>query len=169
MYAKNFLENVKKRCGLLFCAVFYSGFAWAVYDLSVPGIVDILQSRSIIYFIWPCFMGLLSLPAFCCFVLAVLFKLFSRDLQPSRILAKGITLGFHYIGTIFIIGNLISFIVILYPLGTNYVLCERTGPFSGVYYTATEEICEQVIYLRKNKPPEAIQELKDELDSVEPR
>ncbi|KFC04441.1 hypothetical protein GTGU_03163 [Trabulsiella guamensis ATCC 49490] len=168
MYAQNFLENVKKRCGLLLAIACYIGFAWIVYDASIPAIIDLVESRSIIYFFWPCFIGMLFIPAICYFVFVFSFVFFTKTLQAPKVLAKGITIAYHYFGVVFIIGNLISFIVVFYPLGTHYVLCERSGPFSGTYYTRTEEICEQVIYLRKNKPPEAIQELKDELDSVEP-
>jgi hypothetical protein len=169
MCTQNLLDNLKKRCGLLLGAVFFSEFAWIVYDASIPAIIDLVEARSIIYYNWNVFFGLLFFPAVCYFVFVIIFALFTKRLQAPKILTNGITFAFHYVGVAFIIGNLISFIVIFYPLGTHYVLCERSGPFSGTYYTRTEEICEQVIYLRKNKPPEAIQELKDELDSVEPR
>ena len=54
-------------------------------------------------------------------------------------------------------------LLFFYPLGTNYVLCERSGPTSGTYYTRTEEICEQVKYLLKTKYSD-IEKLNDTLD-----
>ena len=86
-------------------------------------------------------------------------------MQPPRFFAKGITVGFHVMGAGFIIGNILSLIAIFYPLGTNYVLCERPGPFSGTYYTRTEEICTQVKYLLKTRARD-IEKLNDKLDGV---
>jgi len=69
-------------------------------------------------------------------------------------------------GAGFVIGNILSFIVLFYPLGTHYVLCQALGPVSGAYFTRNESICEQLKYVRKTKPSEDVQKLKDELDGV---
>ena len=158
--------NIKKRCFVLSAIAFYCGLTWLAYGVSIHGIIDLIESRSIIYYFWACFIGILFVPAFSYFVFVFIFVFFTKSLQAPKFLARGVTLTYHYFGVAFIIGALISFIVIFYPLGTNYVFCERSGPFSGTYYTRTEEICEQVKYLKKNKSYKAIQQLKDQLDSV---
>lgn len=169
MHVKNTLENIKKRCLLLLVIVLYCGFAWIAYDLSIHSIVDLVESGNVVYFIWPCFFGILFVPAICYFIFVFPYVFFTKNLQAPKLLAKGITLAYHYFGMAFIIGNILSLIVIFYPLGTNYISCERSGPFSGTYYTRTEEICEQVKYLQKTRARKDIKKLKDRLDSESPR
>ncbi|MEA3873495.1 MULTISPECIES: DUF1240 domain-containing protein [Enterobacter] len=159
------MDNIKRRCVLFFCMIFFSVVTWCFYDASVPDITDLTESRSIVYFSWGAFPVLFSFPLACCFVLVIAYMTFTKNMQPPRFFAKGISVGFHVMGAGFIIGNILSLIVIFYPLGTNYVLCERPGPFSGTYYTRTEEICTQVKYLLKTRARD-IEKLNDKLDGV---
>ncbi|MEA3669172.1 DUF1240 domain-containing protein [Enterobacter hormaechei] len=159
------LNKIKRRCFLFFCIFFFGIFAWGFYWASVPDITDIIESRSIIYFFWGSFIMLFVFPVACCFVLVIVYMTFTKNMEPPSFFAKGIIVGFHVIGAGFVIGNILSFIVIFYPLVTNYVLCERPGPFSGTYYTRTEEICTQVKYLLKTRARD-IKKLNDQLDGV---
>ncbi|HCR1076061.1 TPA: DUF1240 domain-containing protein [Enterobacter cloacae] len=147
---------------------FFSAVTWCFYDASVPDITDLFESRSIVCFFWGAFPVLLSFPLACCFVLVIAYMTFTKNMQPPWFFAKGITVGFHFLGAGFVIGNILSFIVLFYPLGTDYVLCERPGPFSGTYYTKTEEICTQVKSLLKTRARD-IQKLNDQLDGVSPQ
>lgn len=159
---------MKKRGMLLLGVALYSGIIWSMYCVSMPDITNLIESRSIVYYFWGCFIVILSVPGFCYLVFVFAFAIFMRDLQLPKPLAQGITLVFHYFGIVFIIGTLLSFIVLFYPLGTRYVFCERSGPFSGTYYTRTEAICEQVKYLQKTGAARDIQKLNDKLDGVSP-
>ncbi|MEY7821370.1 DUF1240 domain-containing protein [Enterobacter cloacae] len=162
------LDKIKKRGGCFLCLILFSGITWGFYAASVPDITDLIESRSIIYFFWGSFFMLFVFPVSFCFVLVIAYVTFTRNMQPPRFFAKGITVGCHVMGAGFVIGNILSFIVIFYPLGTDYVLCERPGPFSGTYYTRTEEICTQVKYLLKTRARD-IQKLNDQLDGVSPQ
>ncbi|MCU6302339.1 DUF1240 domain-containing protein [Enterobacter cloacae] len=162
------LDKIKKRGGCFLCLILFSGITWGFYAASVPDITDLIESRSIIYFFWGSFFMLFVFPVSFCFVLVIAYVTFTRNMQPPWFFAKGITVGFHFLGAGFVIGNILSFIVLFYPLGTNYVLCERPGPFSGTYYTRTEEICTQVKYLLKTRARD-IQKLNDQLDGVSPQ
>ncbi|CAH5946797.1 DUF1240 domain-containing protein [Citrobacter koseri] len=157
------LENIKKRCGLLLGIFVFGGVTWGFYLASVPDITDLIESRSIVYFFWGSFCLLLMFPVGCCFVLAIAYVTFTKSMQPPRFFDRAFTIGIHVAGVGFVVGNILSFIVLFYPLGTNYVLCERSGPTSGTYYTRTEEICEQVKYLLKTKYSD-IEKLNDTLD-----
>ncbi|HGG8932779.1 MULTISPECIES: DUF1240 domain-containing protein [Enterobacter cloacae complex] len=165
MDVKISFDNIKKRCFLFLVITFYCGFIWLAYYTSMPDVIDLVESRSIVYYFWGSFIGMLFIPALCYFAFVFVFVFFTKNLQAPKLLAKGITLAYHYFGVVFIIGMLLSFIVIFYPLGTNYVLCERPGPFSGTYYTRTEEICTQVKYLLKTRARD-IKKLNDQLDGV---
>ena len=160
--------EVIKRRKLLLVVAECCGIVWLMYFASMPAITDLIESRSIVYYFWGCFIVLLSVPGFCYLVFVFAFAIFMRDLQVPKPLAKGITFVFHYFGIVFIIGTILSFIVLFYPLGTRYVFCERSGPFSGTYYTRTEAICEQVKYLQKTGAARDIQKLNDKLDGVSP-
>ncbi len=159
------IDNLKKRCFLLLVIVFCCGLAWLAYYVSIQALTDLIESRSIVYYFWGAFISMLSTPALCYFAFVFIFVFFTRNLQAPKLLAKGVTLAYHYFGAVFVIGNILSFIVIFYPLGTNYVLCERSGPFSGTYYTRTEEICTQVKHLLKTRARD-IEKLNDQLDGV---
>ncbi|MDH1127098.1 DUF1240 domain-containing protein [Enterobacter cloacae] len=159
------LDKIKTRCGCFFCLILFSVITWGCYEASVPAVTELIQSRSIVCFLWGSFFLLFVFPVCCCFVFVIAYVTFTKNMQPPRFFAKGITVGFHVMGAGFIIGNILSLIAIFYPLGTNYVLCERPGPFSGTYYTRTEEICTQVKYLLKTRARD-IEKLNDKLDGV---
>lgn len=159
-------DKIKLRCQLFFSVSFFGCIAWGFYEASVPDITDLLTSRSIVYFFWGSFFLLLTFPVLCCFTLSIAYVAFTKDMVPPKCYSKGITIGYHCMGAGFVIGNILSFIVLFYPLGTNYVLCQALGPVSGAYFTRTESICEQLKYVRKTKPSEDVQKLKDELDGV---
>ncbi|RTN22357.1 DUF1240 domain-containing protein [Enterobacter quasimori] len=159
------LNNIKRRCGLFLGAFFWGGMTWGFYLASVPDITDLIESRSIVYFFWGSFCLLLTFPVGCCLVLAIAYAALTKNMQPPKFFARAFIIGVHVVGVAFVIGNILSFIVIFYPLGTHYVLCERPGPFSGTYYTRTEEICTQVKYLLKTRARD-IEKLNDQLDGV---
>ncbi len=111
---------------------------------------------------------MLTFPVGCCLVLAIAYAALTKNMQPPKFFARAFIIGVHVVGVAFVIGNILSFIVLFYPLGTNYVFCERQGPFSGTYYTKTEAICTQVKYLLKTSARD-IQTLNDQLDGVSPQ
>lgn len=160
--------DVIKRCKLFLVVTECCGIVWLMYHVSMPDITNLIESRSIVYYFWGCFIVILSVPGFCYLAFVFAIALFMRDLQVPKPLAKGITFVFHYFGIVFIIGTLLSFVALFYPLGTRYVFCERSGPLSGTYYTRTEAICEQVKYLQKTGAARNIQKLNDKLDGVSP-
>jgi hypothetical protein len=159
------LNNIKRRCGLFFYTLFFGGITWGFYLASVPDITDLIESRSIVYFFWGSFCLLLTFPVGCFLVLAMAYAAFTKNMRPPKFFARAFIIGVHVVGVAFVIGNILSFIVIFYPLGTDYVLCERQGPFSGTYYTKTKDVCTQVKYLLKTRARD-IQKLKDQLDGV---
>ena len=56
------LNKIKRRCFLFFCIFFYGAFAWGFYWASVPDIIDIIESRSIIYFFLGFFLYVVCFP-----------------------------------------------------------------------------------------------------------
>lgn len=157
------LENLKKRCSLFLCMFFFGGMTWGFYIASVPDLTDLVESRSIVYFFWGSFCMLFMVPVMGCLALGIAYLAFAKSMQPPKFFDRTFTIVFLVAGVGFVVGNILSFIVLFYPLGTNYVLCERSGPTSGTYYTRTEEICEQVKYLLKTKYSD-IEKLNDTLD-----
>lgn len=138
------------------------------YIASVPDLTDLIESRSIVYFFWGSFCILFMFPVTGCFTLGTAYLAFAKSHAAAKILRQDIYHCFPRRGVGFVIGTILSFIVIFYPLGTNYVLCERPCPTSGTYYTRTEEICEQVKHLRKTRASKDIPKLKDQLDGILP-
>ncbi|ETX61431.1 MULTISPECIES: DUF1240 domain-containing protein [Citrobacter] len=162
------LVNIKKRCNLFLCIFIFGGGTWVEYIASVPDLTDLIESRSIVYFFWGSFCMFFMIPVTGCFTLGTAYLAFAKSMQPPKFFDRTFTIVFHVAGVGFVIGTILSFIVIFYPLGTNYVLCERPGPTSGTYYTRTEEICEQVKHLRKTRASKDIPKLKDQLDGILP-
>jgi hypothetical protein len=67
------LVNLKKRFFLLLVIAFYCGFAWLAYFVSMQSIIDLVESRSIVYYFWGCFIGMLFIPALCYFAFVFVF------------------------------------------------------------------------------------------------
>ena len=162
------VDNLKKRGQLFIAGCVCIGLTWLDYCSSITGVMDLLMSRSIVYYFWGHSSIILFIPVLVYFDFLFVFACFSYNLKLPVILGKGLIISYYYAGAAFIIGNIISFVVIFYPLGTNYVQCLRSGPLAGTYYARTEQICEQMKEAWDNGGVKAVNELNDKLDSIPP-
>jgi len=160
------VDNLKKRGQLFTAGCVCIGFTWLAYCSSITGVMDLLMSRSIVYYHWYYPPIILFIPTMVYFDFMFIFAFLSYNLKLPAILGKGLLISYYYAGAAFIMGNVISFVVMFYPLGTNYVQCLRSGPMAGTYYTKTEQICEQLKIAQENENYFAIQMLNDKLDSI---
>lgn len=101
----------------------FLGETWGFYIASVPDLTDLVESRSIVYFFWGSFCMLFMVPVMGCLALGIAYLAFAKSMQPPKFFDRTFTIVFLVAGGGFVVGNILSFIVIFYPLGTNYVLC----------------------------------------------
>ena len=153
----------------MFLAIFSFYASYYIYTKCMKGIMQIVELRSIIYFNWRVVPLSLIFPSVIYFAVLCLSVLLSREYVPYRFIYRWINVALGYMGVSLVVGFILSVAIGFYPLDTDYVVCQGGGPLSGVYYTKTKEICEQLKVVRENEPHEAIQQLNDRLDSIPPQ
>lgn len=167
VFSKNVnIGNLKKRSQFFIAGSVWIGFTWLAYCSSITGVMDLLMSRSIVYYHWYYPSIILFIPTMVYFDFLFIFACLSYNLKLPVILGKGLIISYYYAGAAFIMGNVISFVVMFYPLGTNYVQCLRSGPLAGTYYARTGQICGQMKIAWENGGVKAVNELNDKLDSI---
>lgn len=143
---------------------------YSSYDISIKGVMGVVNSRGIIYFCWQDLPLLLFIPTWFYFFLLFMTAVFSKNIMPNNMLHRGMNIALGYGGIVTVIGFVISLIIPFYLLSSGYVYCYDGGPFSGIMYTKNESICEQVkiIWDSKDKGVKEIKELNDKLDAIQP-
>ena len=143
---------------------------YSSYDISIKGVMGVVNSRGIIYFCWQDLPLLLFIPTWFYFFLLFMTAVFSKNIMPNNMLHRGMNIALGYGGIVTVLGFVISLIIPFYLLSSGYVYCYGGGPFSGIMYTKNESICEpvKIIWDSKDKGAKEIKELNDKLDSIQP-
>ena len=137
---------------------------YSSYDISIKGVMGVINSSSIIYFRWQDLSLLLFIPTWIYFFLLFMSAVFSRNITPNNMLYRGMNIALGYGGIVTVLGFVISLIIPFYLLSSGYVYCYGGGPFSGIYYTKNESICELTKIAWDNGGVKEINELNDKLD-----
>lgn len=145
-----------------------SYFICSTYDICIQGAMGVVNLRSIIYFCWQDVPLLLFIPTGVYFVLLFMSGVFSKNIVPNRILHRGMNIALGYGGIALVLGFVISLIIPFYLLSSNYVYCDGGGPFSGIFYTKNDVICEQMKIVLKEDGLRWVMKLNDKLDSIPP-
>ena len=142
----------------------FSYFIYSTYKICIVGVMAVLNLRSIIYFCWQDVPILLVIPVAIYFFLLFMSAIFSKNIAPNKILHRGMNIALGYGCIVFVLGFVISIIIPFYLLSSGYVYCYGGGPFSGIYYTKNESICEQTKIAWDNGGVKEINKLNDRLD-----
>lgn len=129
--------------------------------------MDVVDSRSIVSFCFQSLSLVLFVPTSVYFVFLFMSAFFSKNLAPNKILHRGMNIALGYGGVALVLGTIISIITPFYLLSSGYVYCYGGGPFSGIYYTKNESICEQTKIAWDNGGVKNIDRLNDKLDSIQ--
>lgn len=139
---------------------------YSSYDISIKGVMGVVNSSGIIYFCWQNLPLLLFIPTWFYFFLLFMTAVFSKNIMPNNMLHRGMNIALGYGGVALVLGTVTSIITPFYLLSSGYVYCYSGGPFSGIYYTKNESICEQMKTARDNGGVKGINKLNDRLDSI---
>ena len=159
---------IKKRLIILMGMAFISYGLYDAYEIAIDDIMGIVKSRSIVYLNWRSIPIFLFLPTGIYYVFFYLCAVCSRGLMPYRFLYRGLIIALAYGGIALVLGTVLSIVLNIYPLSTDYIYCDGSGAFSGIYYAKNKSICEQMKKARKSGGVKAVNELNDKLDSIPP-
>lgn len=158
--------HIKNRCIILTGSAIISYVTYSTFISCIVKIMYVVNARSIVYFSWQSVPLVLFVPTAIYFIILFMSAFFSKNLAPYRILQRGMNIALGYGGAAIVLGVIISIIVPFYLLSNGYVYCYGGGPFSSVFYTKNESICEQMNIVWDSEGSKAIQKLNDKLDSM---
>lgn len=159
---------VKIRAVILLVMAFISYGLYDAYEIAIDDIMGIVKSRSIVYLNWRSIPIFLVLPTGIYYVFFYLCVVCSRGLMPYRFLYHGLIIALGYGGLAIVFGTVLSIVLNIYPLSTDYTYCQGSGAFSGISYAKNKSICEQMKIAWENGGVKAVKELNDKLDSIPP-
>lgn len=119
-----------------------------LYYSITPTIKGVVKGDDYIYYDPKQVTLFLLLPAMIVADLSVVFLLLPFRKKTDIIRQKFMIPTMVYAIAAFIIGILLSIVISIYPLGTDYYQCRSTSMVSsGSYYARSEEMCKQRAYL----------------------
>lgn len=159
--------HIKNKCIVLTGSTIISYVIYSTYSMCIKDVMGVVNSRSIINFCWQSLPLVLVVPTAVYFVFLFMSAFFSRDLTPNKMLHRGMSIALGYGGITLVLGTVISIITPFYLLSSDYVYCYGGGPFSGIYYTKNEPICQLTKIAWDNGGVKEINKLNDKLDSIQ--
>ena len=162
----NVYTHIKNRCVILTGSAIISYVTYSTYSSCIVEVMNVVNLRSIIYFYFQSLSLVLFVPTAVYFVFLFMSAFFSRNLAPNKILHRGMNIALGYGGVALVLGTVTSIITPFYLLSSGHVYCYSGGPFSGIYYTKNESICEQMKTAWDNGGVKGINKLNDRLDSI---
>ena len=158
--------HIKNRAKICVGMVVLSYIIYSTYDICIKGVMGVVNLRCIIYFRWQDVPLLLFIPTWIYFFLLFMSAVFSKNITPNNIFHRGMNIALGYGGIVTVLGFVTSLIIPFYLLSSGYVYCYGGGPFSGIYYTKNEGICEQTKIAWDNGGVKEINKLNDKLDFI---
>ena len=143
------IEKIKGVSCAIFTVVFLTGMIVFVYNKVGPDTLKLIKGEGYIYYDWK------QIPVFLFLPVAIVFDLFifliialpSCRERIGVIVRKLIIPVSIYSVVAFFVGIIISMVISIYPLGTDYYKCDSTSIVSsGSYYAKSKEICKQRAY-----------------------
>lgn len=126
--------HIKNRILILVGMAIISYGLYSTYEISIDDVMGIVNSRSIVYFNWQSVPLLLVIPTGIYFVIIFLSAVFSRGLMPYKFIHRGMNIALLYGCIALAFGTVLSIVLNIYPLSTDYTYCQGSGAFSGIYY-----------------------------------
>ena len=134
------------RVSLIIC--FVTGMIFLIYTTVVEDVSDLVHSADYVSFDPKAIPLFLILPAAVVADFVLICGLFPVGSPPMN-LAKFIIVKFSVMWVVYficamVLGSILSFIILIYPLGTDYYKCDSTSIISsGAVYAKTEALCKQ--------------------------
>jgi hypothetical protein len=145
------IDNIKGTLGCIFCASALTGVIIFIYKFGSHSLMALFRGEDYILFdpkIIPLFLMIPPMVIADVAFIAVLCPLKNKHKKAiGRIFQKIMIPTSIYFLSAFFIGFILSFIVTIYPLSSDYYKCKSTSIVSsGSHYAKSKEICRQRAY-----------------------
>ena len=138
------IEKIKGVSCAIFTVIFLTGMVVFIYNKVGPDTLKLIKGEDYIYYDWkqiPVFLFLPVAIVFDFFILIIILLPSCRK-KIGVIVQKLIMPVTIYSVAAFVIGVVLSMIISVYPLGTDYYKCDSTSIVSsGSHYAKSKEMC----------------------------
>jgi len=140
------VEISKKKVVAFIMVVFLTSMIIFLYNACSKTIMGLINSEDYIFYTWGSIPSFFALPVIIYGDMLCLSVLLPYSLKTTPALLKLIIPATIYAAAALVLGFLLSLIISIYPLGSNYYQCNATGVVSGSYYAKSKEICREREY-----------------------
>lgn len=144
------IMNIVKLKGIasaVFLIVVLTGGILFFYTIGSETVIGMIKGDDYIYYDWKQTPLLLILPSMIYGDVLCLFLIIPYGKKVALVLLKMLNPVLLFTCAAFIIGVILSIVISIYPLGTDYYKCDSTSIISsGSHYAKSKEICKQNSY-----------------------
>ncbi|HKN02833.1 MAG TPA: hypothetical protein VJY31_02685 [Buttiauxella sp.] len=140
------IKTSKKKFVALMMVIFATSMIIYLYNACSKTIMGLINGEDYVFYTWGSFPSFLSLPVMIYGDVLCLSVLLPFSNQTTPILLKLIIPATIYAAAALVLGFILSIMISIYPLGTNYYQCSATGVVSGSYYAKSKEMCKMKEY-----------------------
>lgn len=140
------LIKLRGVCSAICLVAFLSLLIFFILKWCGDDILSLINKDDYIFYTRGSIPALLALPVIVCvdfFFLCLLLPY--KSITVPFLLKYTIPITIYAIVALFI-GFLLSFLVVIYPLSTDYYQCDHAGIMSGSHYAKSKLTCEQMKY-----------------------
>lgn len=140
--------RLKGIAGAVFLIILLTSGVLFFYTIGSETVIGLINGDDYIYYDWkqiPLFLFTPIMIFFDLFIICLL--IFPWKKRMASVMQKLMIPVTVYSISSFVVGIIISMIISVYPLGTDYYKCDSTSIVSsGSYYAKSKEICKQRAY-----------------------
>ncbi|OAT33401.1 uncharacterized DUF1240 family protein [Buttiauxella ferragutiae ATCC 51602] len=135
------IETSKKKVVAFIMVVFLTSMIIFLYNACSKTIMGLINSEDYIFYTWGSIPSFFALPVIIYGDVLCLSVLLPYSLKTTPALLKLIIPATIYAAAALVLGFMLSLIISIYPLGTNYYQCKATSIVSGSHYAKSKEMC----------------------------
>lgn len=145
------VDKYKKKLVAFMMVIFATSMIIYLYAACSKTIMGLINGEDYIFYTWGSIPSFFALPVMIYGDVLCLSVLLPYSMQTTPVLLKLIIPATIYAVAALVLGFMLSIIISIYPLGTNYYQCSATGVVSGSYYAKSKEMCKERAYSSKSE------------------
>ena len=141
------IVKLKGIASAIFLIIFMTGMIVFIYNEAGSDTQSLINGEDYIVYDWKQIPLLLIIPSMVYADILCLFIILPYGKNVALVLLRVLNPVLFCTCAIFVIGVILSMIISIYPLGTDYYKCDSTSIVSsGSHYAKSKEICKQRAY-----------------------
>ncbi|MCE0826417.1 uncharacterized DUF1240 family protein [Buttiauxella brennerae ATCC 51605] len=151
------VKKYKKKVVALTMVIFATGMIMFLYYYCSQTIMGLINGEDYIFYTWGSIPSFFALPVMIYGDVLCLSVLLPYSMQTTPVLLKLIIPATIYAVAALVLGFMLSIIISIYPLGTNYYQCNTSGIVSGSHYAKSKGMCKAREYSANSEGKNKIQ------------